>query len=914
MEEKKIVEKDLEEGVEILKERSEKVKKFLKQKIDWLVYLILAFIVWISVYIRTRNIPLLKDISTGTWTLGPDLDPFLFLRWAKYIIENGSLMVLDTMRYVPLGFDTAREMKLLSYLIAWFHKTLSFLSLSDNVTYSAIIFPVFMAGLTAIAFFLFSRKIFEKEDKLTKNIIALVATTFFILIPSLLPRTIAGIPEKESAAFFFMFAAFYLFLCAFSSEKLKSKILFGIASGITTGLMALVWGGVMFVFVTIPATILLAFIFGKIKKNEFFIYSSWLISSLVIMLSFSAKYSFNGLINSPYTCLSLVVFALIGLSLLFAKSEKIMDFRKKTKLPKEIFLLICSGAIVLILILILLGPGTIYKQIIGIKNSLITPMTTRFGKTVAENQQPYFSSDWKGGFGPILFNIPAFFWLFFTGSIYLFNNLIRKLNKKEKIFLTFSYIVFLSCLIFSRYAPHPNLLDGEGNLSLLMYFGGILFFLGSFVYYFYKRYKIKESSVFKEFDLGYILYFIILTISIIGARGGIRLIMLLGAISPVAVSFLIVKTCKGFFREKEEVRKFFIGIILVGILVFSLFTLYNYYKQDKFTAENFAPTYYTQQWQLAMSWVRENIQKNAVFAHWWDYGYWVQSIGERATILDGSNSIIYWDYLMGRYVLTGTNEKDALEFLYAHNGTHLLIDSTDIGKYTAFSSIGSDENYDRFSWISTFVIDEKQTQETKNKTIYLYGGGTVLDDDIIWNENGKQIFLPKKKGVLGAIVIEKISSGEILQPQGIFIYNNQQYKIPLQYAYYKNELKDFGSGLDAGIFIYPQSNVQNNQMNINEIGALLYLSKRTVHSNLARLYLFGEKSDSFKLVHSEDNLIISQIKQQGTNIGEFIQYQGFQGPIKIWEINYPLDIQFKPEYLEKKFPNQELNLAKTGEY
>ena len=73
-----------------LEERKEKILKVLKIKESWIYYLILSFIVSISVYIRTRNIPILKDITTGTWTLGPDLDPFLFLRWAKYIVENGS--------------------------------------------------------------------------------------------------------------------------------------------------------------------------------------------------------------------------------------------------------------------------------------------------------------------------------------------------------------------------------------------------------------------------------------------------------------------------------------------------------------------------------------------------------------------------------------------------------------------------------------------------------------------------------------------------------------------------------------------------------------------------------------------------------------------------------------------------------
>ena len=37
----------------------------------------------------------------------------------------------------------------------------------------------------------------------------------------------------------------------------------------------------------------------------------------------------------------------------------------------------------------------------------------------------------------------------------------------------------------------------------------------------------------------------------------------------------------------------------------------------------------------------------------------------------------------------------ALEFLYTHDTSHFLIDSTDIGKYSAFSSIGSVGRRDR---------------------------------------------------------------------------------------------------------------------------------------------------------------------------------------------------------------------------
>ena len=125
--------KDFEE--DLIDKRKKEIWNFLNIQKNRVYYLILGFIVFISVYIRTRNISGLKDVTTGDWTLGPDLDPFLFLRWAEYIVEHGKLMAIDTMRYVPIGFDTSYEMKLLPYLIAWFHNILSFLSLSDSVTY-----------------------------------------------------------------------------------------------------------------------------------------------------------------------------------------------------------------------------------------------------------------------------------------------------------------------------------------------------------------------------------------------------------------------------------------------------------------------------------------------------------------------------------------------------------------------------------------------------------------------------------------------------------------------------------------------------------------------------------------------------------------------------------------------------------
>ena len=905
---------ETQEDKQIFERRKQGILKFAKEKKDWIFYLGLAILVYIGMYLRSLNMDKLKDISTGTWSLGPDLDPFLFLRWAKYIVENKYLMVIDTMRNVPLGYDTSSEMKLLSYLIAWFHQIVSFFNSEATVTYSAVIFPVFMFGLATVAFFLFARKIFDKESKVFKNIVALSATALFIVMPSLLARTIAGIPEKESAAYFFVFLGLYFIICAYNSEKIKNSFIYAGLAGITTGLLALIWGGFGYVFMSISGAFLFAFILDKIRVREIGIFSLWLFSALIIMMPFSARYSLIRLLTSVTTGVAFVVLSIFIVDFILRK-KKYFNLHRKTKIPKRIISLIIVLILGFILALIFVGPGFLLETSSKIISQTVHPLgSDRLSITVAENKQPSFVGEWKNVFGPLFFKIPLFFWMFFFGAVALFANLIKEMRKREIFFLTGSYILFLVCLIFSRYSP-AGLLNGNNGFSIFVYFGGAIFFLLTFGYYYYNIFSEGKGEVFRKFEFSSILYFTILTMTLIGARGGVRLIMVLAAFAPVAAAYLVILSARSYLREKEESKKVLLGIIALVLIISSLFTFVSYYEGVKNSATSFGPGPYQWQWQKSMAWVRDNVQENAVFAHWWDYGYWVQSLGERATILDGGNSLSYWNHLMGRHVLTGKSEMEALDFLYSHGGTHLLIDSTEIGKYTAYSSIGSDENYDRFSWISTFSMDEKQTVEKEDETLYVYQGFSAIDEDVVWeNDQGEKIFLPKKMaGVIGIVV--NIGKEKINQPEAIFAYNGQQHRIPLKYIYTENNLFEFENGLEAGVFVFPRADVDSGgQVKINRVGAAFYLSNRTITGNLAKWYLFGQESENVKLVHKQPSYFQEVMEQQGQEMGDFIYYGGFQGPIKIWEINYPAGLEIKEAYLRTDYPNPEIALANQGEY
>lgn len=895
---------------EVIKIRKDKAIRFIKEKYHWLAYLLLAGIVYLSIWIRTLPMkinpstgkPKLWDITTDSWTLGPDLDPFLFLRWSEYIVEHGQLFANDVMRYVPLGFDTRGELLLHPYMMAWFHHIASFFG-SESVTYSAIVYPVVMFALTIVAFFFLAREIFlEKLGRARATAIALIASFFLTVIPVFLPRTIAGIPEKESVAFLFMFLAFYFFLVGWKSKKISWQIIGGALAGVSTGAMALIWGGYNYLFITLSAVTFTSFMVGNLDKKKFALLLSFIAASILVMWPFSTRYPLVALLTRNIVVIATII--AVHFVIFETKLKTYVEKSKLSKLPAPFVSLIISGVIMSIFASLIFGwkyiPGRFWAAI----QNLISPVGSRLIFTVAENRQPFFV-EWVGSFGPFLNNsIPIFFWLFFLGSSYLFYKTVAPLHKKDRIYLTLSYIFLIFAICFSRYTGKGQF-NGTSNLSLAFYGAGFVIFILVAGMCYYKYSKRGELEKFKELDFGYLILLTFFLLSLVSARGLIRLVMVLAPPSVIMVSYFLVSLLSGGFKSKEETIKITMLGAGVIILIATIFAGWNFYQQSSNEASVYAPSIYTNQWQQAMAWVRDNTPQDAVFGHWWDYGYWLQSIGKRATVLDGGNAVSYWNHLMGRHALTSPNERDALEFLYAHKTTHFLIDSTDIGKYTAFSSIGSDVNYDRRSWMSAFVRDQNQVQETKNATLYVYGGGTSLDEDIIYNENGTRIFLPAGKAGVGAILAELDATGNIVSaPTGVFVSQNQQWRIPLRYAYANGEFKDFGTGIEAGIFLMDKVDQTGGGLNIDKNGALLYLSNRTVKSQLARIYLYKDKNSAFKLVHTEDDLLVAQLKSQNAEIGDIVFFNGVRGPIRIWEINYPQDIALKEEHLSTIYPEE----------
>ena len=854
----------MEEKSESL-EKKKLLKRLLNKKALCLV--LLALVILIGAFIRIQNLPLLQDKYTI------ELDTDYFLRMTETINEKGYLPQNDTLRYAPIGFDSRDENNFLSFTMVYTYKTLHFFNKSITLEKAVILHPVIFFILGMIAFYFLIKEIFDEYT-------ALIASLLLVIIPAYLQRTMAGFSDKESIGMFLMFLALLFIIKSEKEKKPTISGIYSLLSGIITGLMGLAWGGFKFSIIIIAAYYLMLFLLGKITLRSVTNYTLWMIPFTILTATFIGKYGgLKGLVSSSTSGFVYLVFGILIIGFFVNRAKRFDKILTKIPLPRETTILLALIVIGSLASYLILGQTAITNLITDAQGMLLRGITnSRLGLTVAESKQPYFY-DWYQSFG---FTIV----LFFIGISLVFSKALNELQYKKTLIVLFT--LFLVGIIISR-SSENTLLNGETMISDALFFATFALLLIYGAYTYLKSYN-KDKELFGKIQNPniYLAFFVIwLVVVMLAARGGIRLFMIFAPVLCTVIAFLAISLSKYVFGLTDKFYKT-IGIITILLVIVPIIyanTSTSYYSA-KYTGPGF-----DNQWQNAMTWVKENTQKDAVFAHWWDYGYWIQTRGERATITDGGNFIPYWNHLMGRHVLSAKNETEALEFLNAHGATHLLIISDEIGKYTAYSSIGSDENFDIFSWISTFVMNAESTIQEGDTYTYFFSGATALDENFVYQD---KVFPQNEAYIAGFIIpVKEIDDTyEIKQPKAVLFYRNERTDVPVECVYDEKKIIYNETGLKGCLRIFPR--YLNNKYQ-QENGALLYVSRKGIDALWTKLFLFDEKSKYFEIGYDDSSL------------NQLAYYNGrILGPIKIWKINYPKNFtisnELKQEYLAKTTP------------
>ena len=861
--------------VEELEIRKEKLFSILKKGTKIWVAIAIILIAFMGYNIRIQNLPNLIDSTTNNY-IPIELDSFVILRYAEYFNENGNLMENDKMRYYPRGFDPRKEFTFIAGFVSYLYNFMHAFNKEVTIEFADVVYPPVTFFFAVIFFFLFIKNLFNYK-------IALVASYILTVIPIFLHRTIAGFSDKEALATMLIFMAFYFYTNTWRVNKTWKFLTNSLLAGITTTLAVLAWGGSTLITFVIAAFILFEIFLNKASKRDLIRDFIWSVSTVFLLTVVTNRYSIVDLISSLTT--TLLVFA-IPLIIIYYLINFKNTFKLKDKYQRVIPVGILSGIIsigfALIISTIFISPSFVFDKGKDLLVLATNPYgTSRWGLTVAESQQPYFI-DWVSNIGKF------FVYLFMIGSIIFFYDMIKKL--KLKYYLIAIYTIFILSFTMSRYSA-SSVFNGVSAISKIFYLGSLALFV-LILLYLYLKYYYKDKEEYNKIiniDKTYLFVFVWFLFLVVAARGAIRALYIFAPVVVLLATFII-------FRFGEYIwsfKKFYIRAIGISIILFLFLApmiqgnVYNFTRSIYAQAKYSGPLY-NQQWQSAGQWIRENTPKEAVFAHWWDYGYWVQGGGERATITDGGNAVGALNHWMGRYVLTGNTETEALEFLKARDATFLLMVSDEIGKYPAFSAIGGDENYDRFSWITTFSLDMANTQETRDNFVYIFTGSYPFDDDFVWEGT----VFPRRSSGIGAILLpiaKNLNNSQIdlnnvkfAQPTVVVVKDGQQTNIPLECIFIGGQEIVFEKkGISGCLRLIPTISRDGK---MNPIGAGLYLSPDVRKTLFTKLYLYGLETDYFKVAYTDESRVPLAL------------YEGsLVGPIKIWEISYPTDLKV-PQY------------------
>ncbi len=839
----------------------EHVLTFLKNKTfqNILAIVILLIIIIVGVSLRMETLPNLMDETTNDYT-PLALDPYYFLRVAETIVEhNGTLPEVDSFRYVPGTVSWTNQ--ILPFTTVWIHKTIAFFGGNQTLNYAAVINPVVFFVLGLIVFF-------TLVWFLTKNKwVATGSSLILSFIPPYLYRTLVGFADHDSIGMFGFFLAILSFsfgLIYLNKEKKKIWIsaLIGIVSGFFTMFALTSWdGAAKFLFMILPLAFLVNWLINN-KKNDWHgvtFYGTFILGILIFAPLF--RYTVMGVLKAN-------MLGLTGILTLFVLGYSVVDLiiRKSKKLPKFIKKYPEISSIIIVILFAMIfyqsAIGNIFTFFGNILHSLLHPFgTNRVSLTVAENSQPYLTT--------LISQIgKPMFYIFLLGCFFVGGNLAKGIEiKKYRAYFIGAIVFFIVGLLFSRYSSSA-IFDGTNLFSKIIFILSFVVFLVTTIFVYSK----SKWHV----DTRWIIIAAWMIPMLIAVRSASRVLFLIVPFVSMMIPLALLEIFKWGKRNKDATLK--IGsFILVGVLsIILLFSVISQYKDDKISAKYQTPDY-DSNWQNAMSWVRENTPKDSIFLHWWDYGYWVQTGGNRNSIVDGGFHPDYLVHNIGRYVLTTPYPETAKSYVKTMEADYLLIDPTDIGKYSAYSSIGNDNDTpDRGSYLVTFASDPTQITETRNGTTRIYQGGIYLDEDLIFNNGSNKILLPKGKAVVMGIIFEINSEAKPNQPKGVYVYNNKQYYLPIRYLYIENTLVDFGGGINSTAYVYPLVYSVSNTQKVDEYGAAIYLSEKVKDSLVVQLYLMNDPDElynEFELVHEESQYPFS------------FYYGSYQGPIKIYKIN-----------------------------
>ncbi len=509
-----------------------------------------------------------------------EFDPYFNYRATQYLLDHGINAYVhwhDDMSWYPQGRDVYQTAQVpLHFTDAILYKVFGGGTSLYDFT---IIFPVVFGSMTAIIVFALVRVIGGTTA-------GLFASLFFALSPPIIVRGTIGWFKSEPLGLFYGLLGVYLFLSGIKSKNRKIAVLKLIGAGVFLGIGFASWGGVEFFLV--PLGIFFIVLPFVRKDHKFLLWAIPLFVGVTMAIS-------GGVFARPGPAF---VFGMRGLVMI--------------------------GPTILLVIIILIQKYSKENQ--KIRNSLMALAALLVA-------------------GAIILAVGHL-----GGASFRYLNAVNPFLTSEDP-------------LVDSVAEHatPTLAQNFTYFSVLMLFAGLGIWL-----IFRKKHDGNSSNISIRNEMTIFA----LILGIVGAYSGSTFsrLELLTAASVIVLSSvglaaltsellkknnnqpkIIESTKKGTTQTKKVNAQMFgrvskiayVGAIVALLLVPTIFPVNaNWISITKSPptilngGSNFAIS--TSDWPDTMNWIKTNTPKDAVVASWWDYGYWIQTLGDRKTLADNA--------------------------------------------------------------------------------------------------------------------------------------------------------------------------------------------------------------------------------------------------------------------------------------
>ena len=527
-----------------------------------------------------------------------EYDPFFNYRATQFIVENGIPAYLDwhdDMSWYPHGRDVVSTSQPMLHITA---ATLYqiFGAGSDLYDFS-IMFPVVIGSATAIVMFAVVRTIGGTTA-------GLLASLFFAVSVPVLYRGLIGWFKSEPLGIFYGLLGVYFFLSGIKSNNGKSSFLRLVAGGILIGIGISSWGGVQFFILPLTLFFLALPFFRKDKK-----FLMWAIPVFVFsLLASSSIFDMELFISSAESEISPDSLSGIDQPNVYGQSKFTDADAVVASIGYGSAALIGTMAIALLIL-------TIQKinQKHELRNGLaVLAVTAIIGVAVLSS-----------GF----VDLPAYRYLnavnpFLTTTDPLTDSVSEHSTSQMKVTFFFFSIMMVFAGIGVWLIFQKKLNQYMKFKTDMIAFALIMGLIG-----------VYASATFVRAEL-----FAALSVIILASIG----------ISILASKILERKIFKDHTITGQATTKAaFVG----GIVVLLVLPLVLPLDDNMVAFATFAPAilsantpfedFTSTDWLDAMQWLKENTPKDAVVASWWDYGYFITTLGERKTLADNA-TLIDW--------------------------------------------------------------------------------------------------------------------------------------------------------------------------------------------------------------------------------------------------------------------------------